>query len=271
MDPPPPLPPPPPPPSPPPSAPSAPPSPPPPRPVSPLWRWVSDASTSTNGNTDSVVAICGAQDLTTPQSVCVNPLSYTMAGVRCCGTTANPGVRSSCCHPDSNAWDCASPPCDCPASGANYERCMKVSTATEAEARCAALGRRLCSKTEVEANEANGAGCYLCAYNSNSHCSARITKSRMYAQGLLVRVDSNTMHTGRRFRPLMRYCECVRERLFANIASTSIITCRYVRLSRGRAPLKLRLQCRLRLQWILRNATVPTPDPRHLPLLPRLR
>ena len=84
-----------------------------------------------------------------------------MAGVRCCGTTENPGVVSSCCYPDNTNWDCGSPPCSCPGSGADYERCMEVSTAAEAEARCAALGRRLCTKDEVEANVANGAGCYL--------------------------------------------------------------------------------------------------------------
>lgn len=93
--------------------------------------------------------------------MCVNPLNYDMAGVRCCGTTENPGVVSSCCYPDNTNWDCGSPPCSCPGSGADYERCMKVSTAAEAEARCAALGRRLCTKDEVEANVANGAGYYL--------------------------------------------------------------------------------------------------------------
>ena len=122
---------------------------------------MSDGSTTTNANSESVIAICGAEDLTPPQSKCVNPLDFDMAGVRCCGTTANPGVRSSCCYENSDQWDCIVPPCRCPSSGADYTRCMKVSTASEAEARCAALGRRLCTKTEVEANVANGAGCYL--------------------------------------------------------------------------------------------------------------
>lgn len=142
-------------------------SPPPPPPPSPettagaLWRWVSDASTTTNGNTAWVISVCGAEDLTPPQSVCVDPNSYDAAGVRCCGTTASPGVVASCCYPDSNAWDCGAPPCACPASGDDYERCMKVPTASEAEARCVALDKRLCTKDEVEANAANGAGCYL--------------------------------------------------------------------------------------------------------------
>ena len=156
----------------PPPPPSVSPSPPPPSPIAPLWRWVSDGSTTTNANSASVIAICGAEDLTPPQSKCVNPLDFDMAGVRCCGTTANPGVRSSCCYEDSDAWDCIVPPCRCPTSGTDYTRCLKVSTASEAEARCAALGRRLCTKAEVEANVANGAGCYLCAQHSNHQSRA---------------------------------------------------------------------------------------------------
>lgn len=146
---------------PPPPPPAATSSPPPPEVVPNTWRWVSDGSTTTNGDSATVVSLCGQEDLSVPQSVCVDPNSYAMAGVRCCGTTGSPGVQSSCCYPDSSAWNCGAPPCACPGSGADYERCMKVPTASEAEQRCAALGKRLCTVTEVEANAANGAGCYL--------------------------------------------------------------------------------------------------------------
>ena len=128
------------------------------------WRWVSDGSTSSNSNAASVISICGQQDLTVPQSLCVNPLGFTMAGARCCGTAQSPGIASSCCYPNSPAWQCSSPPCRCPASGSNYERCYHTGSFVEAEDRCAALGKRLCSKAEVEANTANGGGCYLCAF-----------------------------------------------------------------------------------------------------------
>ena len=136
-------------------------APPPPGVVPGAWRWVSDGSTSTNGNSPSVRDICGQQDLTVPQSLCINPQGFTMAGARCCGTATSPGVASSCCYPDSADWYCSSPPCPCPVSGVNYERCYKTSGFAEAEDRCAALGKRLCSKAEVEANMASGAGCYL--------------------------------------------------------------------------------------------------------------
>jgi len=57
----------------------------------------------------------------------------------------------SCCYPDSLDWQCSTPPCACPENGPDYSRCMKVGSATEAEDRCAALGKRLRTKAEVEA------------------------------------------------------------------------------------------------------------------------
>ncbi len=123
---------------------------------------MSDGSVTTNGNTAAVIDLCGAEDLNVPQSLCVDPNTFAMAGVRCC---PKPGsgrvVRSSCCHPDTNNWACNNPPCNCPTSGNKYERCMKAANAAEADARCAALDRVVCSKEDVEANKANGKGCYL--------------------------------------------------------------------------------------------------------------
>ena len=147
------------PPRPPPRPPRPPPPPPPPPAVLLAGFYVSDASTTTNGDSEAVIAICGEADLGRAQTVCV-PSTYSNAGVRCCGTTASPGAASSCCT-DPAEWDCGSPPCPCSASGTGYQRCLKVSPQAEAAQRCAALGKRLCEVGEIEANAVNGAGCFL--------------------------------------------------------------------------------------------------------------
>lgn len=151
-------------PSPPPQPPARPPSPPrspepPGRPPNRAgWRYIADANYRTNSNHQNVIDACGEGDIGRPTELCIDASdANTSAGVRCCSDDPDVPSRSSCC----TSFACVNPPCACAESGDGYARCLQVSTATEAEARCAALGRRLCSLDEVRALKAASSGCLL--------------------------------------------------------------------------------------------------------------
>lgn len=116
------------------------------------WFWAVDGNPELDSSSSGVRRVCeSAGDVGRTDAECRSGASKS-AGVRCCGDAP----RSSCCKD----FECKTPPCNCSQSGENYERCMKV-TQPEGQARCAALGLRLCSAEEVMRGQVAGLGCFL--------------------------------------------------------------------------------------------------------------
>ena len=141
-----------------PDAPHAPPPPPSSPPTRAGYRFVADPNYLTNSRADNVLTLCGEGDVDRPTSLCVDLANVTTtAGVRCCTDDVEQAPRSSCC----TSYSCNAPPCACAESGEGFVSCLQVSSAFEAEARCAALGLRLCSLPELLQLRAAGIGCLL--------------------------------------------------------------------------------------------------------------